>query len=114
MPRYTDQFLLQVLQKAARRVNRRLCLTTTTQEIVVDASGCITPADGDLEDIVLLQAECLILNIDINNDFATAADGTGGGYKVTDGEQTLDTKGEVASRASARTNYLNSEFNPCA
>lgn len=114
MPRYTDQYLLQILNKAARRINRRLCLTNTAEEIVVDSSGCITPADSDLEDIVLLQAECMIAQVDVNNDFATAADGAGGGYFVRDGEQSFDTRGEIASRAKARIDYLDSKHGPCA
>ena len=114
MPRYSDAYLVQVVEKAARRINRRLCLTGTEDQISVDASGCISPADPDLEDIVLLQAECMILNIDTNLDFTTGADGTGAGYFVRDGEQSFDTRGEVGSRVRARTNYMNSQFNPCA
>lgn len=114
MARYSDAYLLQVIEKAARRVNRRLCLTGTPEEIVVDSSGCITPQDGDIEDIVLLQAECMILQVDMNNDFTLSGDGTGAGYFVRDGEQSLDTRGEAASRANARSNYMNGKYNPCA
>lgn len=112
--RFSNEQLVQILRKSARRINRRLCLTDTDEEISISASGEITPDDSDLEDIVLLQAECMIINIDINNDFSSSADGDGGGYFVKDGEQTFDTKGEPASRASARSNYMSNDFNPCA
>lgn len=114
MARFSDAQLIQVLQKSARRINRELCLIGTTDELSVDASGTISPDDQALYDMVLLQAECMIMQIDMNNDFTSAADGAGGGYYVRDGEQALDTRGEVASRAQARTNYLNSGYNPCA
>jgi hypothetical protein len=114
MPRYSDAFLLQVLEKSVRRINRELCLTGTDEELSVDTSGTVSPANSDLEDVVLLQAECMILNIDMNNDFNSSADGEGNGYFVKDGEQSLDTRGEVASRATARTGYMNSKYNPCA
>ena len=114
MPRFTDNQLVQILEKSVRRINRILCLTGTADELSVDLAGCVSPANSDLDDLVLLQAECIIINIDINTDFNTAADGAGGGYLVKDGEQTFDTRGEVSSKTGARTNYLNSKYNPCA
>lgn len=114
MARYSDAQIIQIIQKSARRVNRELCLVGTSDEISVDASGNLSPTDPDIYDIVLLQAECMIMQIDMNNDFTAAADGAGGGYYVRDGEQAMDTRGEVASRANARTDYLNSKYNPCA
>ncbi len=114
MARFSDAQLVQIVVKSARRINRRLCLTGTVNEISVDASGCILPANNDFEDLVLLQAECIIINIDLNNDFNSSADGTGGGYMVRDGEQRFDSRGEASSRASSRTDYLNSPHSPCS
>lgn len=114
MPRYTNDQLIQIMQKAARRVNRNLALTGTSEELVVDASGNVTPNNSDLHDILLLQAECMIMNIDANYDFSNAGDGAGFGYFVRDGEQSLDTRGESANRANARANYMNTKYNPCA
>lgn len=105
MARFSDEQLIQILQKAARRVNRRLSLTDTVDAVVVDASGNITsPNNEDLVDIVLLQSECMILNIDTNNDI------NNGGVLVVDGEQTLDTR----IKSSSRVAYMGNDFNPCA
>lgn len=114
MARFTNDQLIQVLQKAARRINRTLELTGTSEQINVDASGNVTPANEDMNDLLLLQAECMILNIDANYDFSNSGDGAGFGYFVRDGEQSLDTRGEASSRATARANYMNTPFNPCA
>ena len=106
MPRLSDAQLLAILRKAARRVNRELCLFTTADEIVVDASGCITPQDGTLEDLVLMQSECLLsqrdFSFDLNSDNV--------GIRVVDGEQTLDNK----AKGVARGTFFNSEYGPCA
>lgn len=104
MARFSDAQLVQILQKSARRVNRVLSLVGTTDEISVDASGIIMPSDGDLTDLVLLQAECLILNIDVNNDIST------GGVYAMDGEQSLDTR----IKSSSRLAYLGNKYSPCA
>lgn len=116
MPRFTNEQLIQVLEKATRRINRTLYLTGTDEELSVDASGNVYPSGNDLHDLVLLQAECMILNIDINSDFNGDGNSSSSGWgrMVKDGEQMLDDRGEAASRANARTNYLNSQHNPCA
>ncbi len=106
MPRFSDSQLIVVIKKSARRVNRELCLFGTDDEITVDASGCILPDDGTLEDLVILQAECMIANLDINVDLSL----TGGGIRVVDGEQSIDTR----VRTAARTEHLNSEYGPCS
>lgn len=103
MPRFSDLQLVGVLQKAARRLNRRLSLFGTIKEISIDNSGNMTPSDGELEDLLLLQAECLIANIDANTDVSS------GGIYVVDGEQTFDNRG----KALARLQYLNTTANPC-
>ena len=113
-PRYEDSYLVSVLEKSARRINRELYLTSGSSEISISSLGVIAPADEDLSDLVLLQAECIILNIDMNNDFNSSGDGAGGGYFVKDGEQSFDTRGEASSRASARTKYMDNRYNPCA
>lgn len=69
MARFSDAQLVIVMQKAARRLNRRLRLFSTANEISVDSFGNMTPSNnGALEDLLLLQAECLIANIDANTD----------------------------------------------
>lgn len=104
MARFSDAQLVIVMQKAARRLNRRLRLFSTANEISVDSSGNMTPSNnGALEDLLLLQAECLIANIDANTDV------TEGGLYVVDGEQTFDNRG----KALARLSYLDSPANPC-
>lgn len=110
MARFSDAQLIQILIKAGRRINRRLCLFGTDDEITVDNSGNITsPAnDGALEDLVLLQAECMITQrefIDFLDPDSIAA-----GVLVTDGEQTIDTR----AAGSARGNVFNSSISPCA
>lgn len=104
MARFSDAQLVIVMQKSARRLNRRLRLFGTSNEIAVDSSGNMTPANnGSLEDLLLLQAECLIANIDANTDVSE------GGIYVVDGEQTFDNRG----KALARLSYLDSPANPC-
>lgn len=106
MPRYSDQQLIQILQKAARRVNRVLELFDTNDEISVDASGCITPSDGTLEDLVLLQAECMLSSRDMTYELNTGL----AGVNVTDGEQSIDTR----NRGQYRSQFFNSPYGPCA
>lgn len=106
MPRYTDEQLIQILQKAARRVNSRLELFGTSDEITVDSTGGITPDDGNLSDIVLLQAECMLASRDFSADLNNGALGV----SVTDGEQSLNT----TQAASARGTFFNSPHSPCA
>jgi hypothetical protein len=104
MLRFSDAQLIQILQKSSRRINRVLSLTGTADEVAIDSSGVMTPSDGDITDLVLLQAECLIVQVDVNNDI-----GNGGVYAM-DGEQSLDTR----AKSSSRIAYLGSSHNPCA
>jgi hypothetical protein len=104
--RFTDSTLISILQKAGRRVNRRLCLTGTTSEIAVSSSGVVTPSNGDVEDIVLLQAECMIASREFQQELS---DGTAG-LLVKDGEQTLDTRGTIVARGT----FFDSPHSPCA
>lgn len=106
MARFTDAQLGLLIQKAARRVNRDLCLTGTTDEILTDASGTFPTLDADLEDLVLMQAECLISQRDFNSDLSSGAVGV----RVVDGEQETDTR----NRATARGTFFNSPYGPCA
>jgi hypothetical protein len=108
MAEFTDVQLVAILQKAARRINRRLCLFDTTDEITVDSLGCVTPADGVLEDLVLMQAECLITQrhyVDFLSSSSSAA-----GVFIKDGEQTADTRSAGIARSSA----FDSKISPCA
>lgn len=105
---FSDAQLIQIVIKAARRVNRELCLFGTNDEVIINASnGEITSEDdGTLEDLVLMQAECLLSQRDFSSDLS------GGfvGLKVTDGEQSLDN----TKKGDARGVFFNSEFSPCA
>lgn len=105
--RFSDAQLVVILQKAARRINRLLCLTGTADEIVIDTTtGEITPDDADLQDLVLLQSECMINQREYQEELATAA----GGLRIVDGEQTVDT----TSAGVARGTFFDSAHNPCA
>jgi hypothetical protein len=105
--RFSDQQIIIILQKAARRVNRILCLFNTDEEIVIDTSGnIITPDDGALEDLVLLQAECLLAK----RDFTEAVNEDSEGLLIVDGEQRVDARG----RAIARGTFFDSPYSPCA
>lgn len=106
MPRYSDEQLIQILQKSARRLNRRLNLFGTSDEISVDASGVVSPSDGSLEDLVLLQAECLLASRDFTSDLSNGLIGVA----VSDGEQAIDTR----SKAGARQAFFDSKHGPCA
>ena len=108
MATFSDAQLIQIVIKAARRINRKLCLTDTTDEIIVSSStGEITsPDNNDLDDLVLMQAECMIASRQFSE---TLLNGTAG-LRVVDGEQTLDTRGS----AIARGTFFDSEHSPCA
>lgn len=112
MPEFTNAQLIVILQKSARRINRKLCLTGTDNQIVIDTTtGDITPDnDEDLKDLVLLQAECLITQRSFTEFLS--ADSASAGVMVKDGEQTVDTR----SGGSSRANLLGSDSpaNPCA
>lgn len=113
MPAFSDPLLIQIVIKAARRVNRKLCLFGTDREITIDPStGDILTPDPDsdegqrLYDLVLLQAECLITTREMQSELRDAS----GGVLVRDGEQTVDRR----AAGVARGTFYNSEFSPCA
>ena len=96
MPRFSNVQLIQIVTKAARRVNRELCLFGTADQIVIDSStGELTsPDDGSLEDLVLLQSECLISQRDYTFDLSEGLIG----LRVVDGEQSLDNRQKGVAR----------------
>jgi hypothetical protein len=111
MPHFSEPLLIQIVIKAARRVNRKLGLTCTQWEITID------PADGemltpdpdenqDLYDIVLMQAECLISQ----REFQTELRNAEGGIMIRDGEQVVDQR----AAGVARGTFYNSDYSPCA
>jgi hypothetical protein len=110
MPTFSDQLLVDILKKAARRINRKLNLTGTALEITIDDSGLMAtpdPADNqDLYDMVLLQAECLITQ----REYQTELRDADGGVMIRDGEQTVDTRGTGVARGT----FFNSDYSPCA
>lgn len=108
MATYSDPQLVQILIKAGRRINRRLCLFGTADEITVDSTGEISSPTGDgaLEDLVLLQAECLLASREYSLDLTSGSVGV----RVVDGEQTVDT----TQRAAARGTFFDSPYGPCA
>jgi len=111
MPLFSDPLLISILIKAARRVNRKLRLTSGPCEISIDpATGdMLTPdpdTNQDLYDIVLMQAECLIASREFQQELRSA----GGGLRVVDGEQTVDT----TSTGVARGSFYDSDYSPCA
>ena len=69
---YSDAQFILILQKAARRINRVLCLTGTDEELSISSTtGEITaplPVDPDMEDLVLMQAECLLSKREYSED----------------------------------------------
>ena len=107
MATFSDAQLIQLVIKAGRRLNRRLCLTGTANEIVVSSvNGEVTsPDNNDLDDLVLLQAECLIASRQFSEELS---DGTTG-LRVVDGEQVLDTR----AAAIARGTFFDSPNSPC-
>ena len=108
MARFSNIQLIQIVTKAARRVNRELCLFGTADEIVINSSTgeIISPDDGTFEDLVLMQSECLLAQRDYNLDLSTGQIG----INVKDGEQSLDNRQKGVSRGT----FFNSEFSPCA
>ena len=90
MARFSNIQLIQIVTKAARRVNRELCLFGIADEIIIDPlTGEITsPDDGTFEDLVLMQSECLLAQRDYNLDLSTGQIG----INVKDGEQSLDNR----------------------
>lgn len=111
MPAFSDPLLIQILIKAARRVNRKLRLTGGPCEITIDpATGDMLAPDPDenqdLYDIVLMQAECLISQREFQKELRDAS----GGVLVRDGEQTVDTRGVGVARGT----FFDSDYGPCA
>jgi hypothetical protein len=106
MARYSDIQLIQILQKAARRINARLKLFGSSDEVTVDASGNLSPDDGTLTDLVLMQAECMLVSRDFNSDLNNGSLG----ISITDGEQAINT----VQAGTARGVFFNSPFSPCA
>jgi len=110
MATFSDQVLIDILKKAARRINRKLCLSNTADEVVIDDTGDMISPDPDtnqdLYDLTLLQAECLISTREFQSELRDA----GGGVVVKDGEQTTDTRGAGIARGS----FYDSPFSPCA
>lgn len=114
MPAFSDALLIEIVIKAARRVNRRLCLFGTSKEISID------PLTGDLAaptlddenqaqalyDLVLLQAECMISQREFQSELRDSEAGS----LVRDGEQTTDTR----NVGIARGTFFNSPYSPCA
>lgn len=83
---FTDVEFNDFVNKAVKRVNRKLCLTGTSDQMVFDeGTGIITPAPNDTKlDIIVLQIECFV----VTRDRKTAV---GKGIKVKDGETSIDT-----------------------
>ncbi len=83
---FTDSEYNDFVNKAVKRVNRRLCLTGTSNQMIFDTgTGIITPAPNDtLLDIIVLQIECFV----VTRDRKTAV---GKGIRVKDGETEIDT-----------------------
>ncbi|TFH25902.1 hypothetical protein E4G67_00150 [Candidatus Bathyarchaeota archaeon] len=111
MPAFSDPLLIEIIIKAARRVNRKLCLSGTTWEITINPStgDLLTPdpeKNQDLYDIVLMQAECLISS----REFQSELRGADGGVLIRYGEQTTDMRGVGAVRGT----FFNSTQSPCA
>lgn len=83
---FTDAEYNDFVNKAVKRVNRKLCLTSTSDQMVFDTgTGIITPTPNDtLLDIIVLQIECFV----VTRDRKTAV---GKGIRVKDGETEIDT-----------------------
>ena len=95
--RFSDAQVVVILKKAARRINRKLWLTGTSEEIVVDTStGEITPNNEDLKDLVLMQAECMIAQREASEELNEG----NAGVLVKDGEQRVDTRGVGLARGT--------------
>lgn len=102
--RFTDAQLISLISKGAGRLNRRLYLAGTDEEITVDAAGEITPTEH--RDLLLLQVECLIQTRAFDEDVSTGR----ASVRITDGEQTIDT----TDMSALRLEYLASPHGPCA
>lgn len=110
MPTFSQQVLIQIVIKAARRVNRKLRLTGGPCEITIDpADGSMLTPDPDenqdLYDILLMQAECMIAQ----REYQTELRDGDGGVRVRDGEQEVDTR----SVGIARGTFFDSDHGPC-
>ena len=111
MASFSDQVLIDILKKAARRVNRKLCLMGSDR-IVIDDFGNMTQPDPEtdngqtLYDLVLLQAECLISTREYQEELRENS----AGVLVRDGEQTVDTRGVGVARGT----FYDSENSPCS
>lgn len=105
--RFSNQQLIIILGKAAAIVSLDLCLSGTNQ-ITVDASGCVSnPAnDPHINALVLMQAECLISQTDFASELSSGALG----LLIKDGEQTVDNR----AKSVARGTFFDSPFSPCA
>ena len=111
MPAFSDPLLIEIVIKAARRINRKLCLFGTSKEVTIDPStgDMLTPdpdENGGIYDMVLLQAECLVSGREYQSELRNAD----GGVLIRDGEQTVD----LRNAGIARGTFFNSEFSPCA
>lgn len=104
--RYTDAQLIDFTEKAAKRINRKMYLTGTSDEIAVSASGEVTPATDTFRDIMILQVECMLIQRSAEGDLTSGR----AGVVVTDGEQSIDT----TNIASLRLEYLSGKHNPCS
>lgn len=105
--RLSDSQYIALFQKSARRLNRELSLAGS-DAITVDASGDLTsPTDseGRMYDLLLLQAECLLLKRDISYELNSGV----GSLTVRDGEQSLDN----TAGATLRQNLLDGGHSPC-
>lgn len=83
---FTDTQFQQFTQKAINRINRRLCLTGTDDELSFDeGTGTITPTpNATIFDFIIMQIECFI----VRNLRKVAV---GKGIRVRDGETEIDT-----------------------
>lgn len=107
MATYSDATLILIVQKAARRVNRKLKLTGTDNEITINSSNgeVSSPDDNDLKDIVLMQAECMIASREYADELRDATTGV----SIVDGEQSIDTRGQAVARGT----FFDSINSPC-
>lgn len=109
-PILSDAQYIAFLVKAGRRLNRVLNLSGTSAIIVSSVTGEITSPTTTvqlaiLQDLILLQVECLILQRNVNEDLEEG----GAGTLIRDGEQTVDTTALTRLREA----HLNSDHNPC-
>lgn len=83
---YTSAEYNSFIDKAVKRVNRRLCFTGTSNRMTFNAdTGLITPTPNDtVLDILILQIECFVVTLDRKT-------AVGKGIRVKDGETEIDT-----------------------